>query len=195
MGVAGVADADGMLDVEGVAEAVDALVGRHDEVLFGNHARLSATRILDALHSQVGLETHAEVARRITEAEEEAMTEARTRVAEADRFFAEAAVQVAEAETGEPFLRVYVGPDDARTRDFCDALVGKAFTVEELAGLSNGQTATYPLLSGGGYNCRHTWVVVREADLDALGYARGTAEDVARANAAGARRRKKKRRR
>lgn len=191
---AGVDRADGALDREAVADAIDALIDRHDEAIFSG--RPAAQRILDALHTQVGLESHAEVARRIADAEDEAipgtLTEARTRVAEADRFFQEMAVEATEAD-GDDLLRVYVGPDDAVTRDFCDALVSRAFTLDQIQGLSNGQTPTHPIHSGGGYNCRHSWLPVHPDDLELLGYQRGTDADIERANSA-ARRRKRKRR-
>lgn len=194
---AGVSRADGALDREAVATAIDAIIARHDEAIFSG--RPSAQRILDALHTQVGLETHAEVARRIADAEDEAipasLTEARTRIAEADRFFQEAAVAAAEADGEDEMLRVYVGPEDAITRDFCEALVGKAFTMEQIQPLRNGQTPTHPLHSGGGYNCRHSWLPVHPDDLDLLGYEAGTDADIAAANSAADKRKKKRRKR
>lgn len=197
MAAAGVERADVLLDSEAISATVDAIMGRHDDALFGTLARDSATRIVDALHTQVGLESHAEIAQRIVDAEgasiPAAMTEARTRLAEADRFFAEAATSAAEDEGDVEFLRVYVGPDDSRTRDFCEALVGKAFTVAELQPLSNGQTPAHPLVSGGGYNCRHGFVSVHPDDLESVGYERGTSSDIAQANAGASRRKSKKR--
>lgn len=194
---AGVDRADGALDREAVADAIDALIDRHDEAIFSG--RPQAQRILDALHTQVGLESHAEVARRIADAEDEAipgtLTEARTRVAEADRFFQEQAVRATEGEGGGELLRVYVGPDDSRTRDFCEALVGKAFTVEQIQSLRNGQTPTHPIHSGGGYNCRHSWLPVHPDDLGLLGCEEGTDADISAANAAADRRKRKKKRR
>lgn len=194
----GVDNADALLDTEALGATIDALVNRHDDALFGKLGADAGRRILDALHTQVGLETVEEVAQRIADTEARsvpaALNEAQTRIAEADRFFAEMAVQEAEAQGAGEFLRVYVGPDDAITRPFCDALVGKAFATDELQGLRNGQTPTHPLVSGGGYRCRHSWSVVRAEDLDVLGYTRGTAEDIAAANAGGAKGRGKRKR-
>lgn len=51
-------------------------------------------------------------------------------------------------------LFYYAGPLDTKTRKFCRARVGKVFTREQLETADNGQLPN-PLLTGGGYNCRH----------------------------------------
>ena len=56
---------------------------------------------------------------------------------------------------------LYVGPSDGITRPFCAPLVGKVLTREEIATLDNGQIDN-PLVSGGGYNCRHHWAPVAD---------------------------------
>lgn len=56
-----------------------------------------------------------------------------------------------------PFL--YMGPADKKTRPFCRARVGKAFTREQIDAMDNGQIDNV-FLTGGGYNCRHTWVEI-----------------------------------
>ena len=57
--------------------------------------------------------------------------------------------------TGEPDeLFYYAGPLDTKTRVFCRERVGKVFTREQLETADNGQLPN-PLLTGGGYNCRH----------------------------------------
>jgi hypothetical protein len=62
-------------------------------------------------------------------------------------------------------LWVYEGPEDDITRPFCQDLIdgGRVYTSEEIAGMANGQdlpVETY----GGGYNCRHQWSPISEAD-------------------------------
>lgn len=57
--------------------------------------------------------------------------------------------------TGQPDeLFYYAGPLDTKTRKFCRDRAGKVFTREELETADNGQLPN-PLLTGGGYNCRH----------------------------------------
>lgn len=63
---------------------------------------------------------------------------------------------------GDRYL--YLGPSDARTRPFCRALVGQVRTRAEISALDNGQLPTV-LLTGGGYNCRHTWHFIGSAAL------------------------------
>lgn len=53
----------------------------------------------------------------------------------------------------------YTGPDDEKTRPFCDARVNQVFTRAEIEAMDNGQIDNV-LLSGGGYNCRHLWMPV-----------------------------------
>ncbi|RTL21336.1 MAG: hypothetical protein EKK55_16345 [Rhodocyclaceae bacterium] len=194
MAAQGFPRADTLLDSEAVAEGIAALQRRHDDALFGKFTRLSAERITDALHTQVGLKSHKEIAREIVEQEDltrpQAMAEAETRVAEADRYFtAVAAEQASEGEAD--FVYAYAGPVDAKTRPFCSKIVGKAFDLDQIERLRNGQTSSPPFLSGGGYRCRHLWVPVLPALLDALPYSTGTDADISAANAAAGTRGKK----
>ncbi len=72
--------------------------------------------------------------------------------------------------TGKPDeLFYYAGPLDVKTRPFCRARVGKVFTREELETADNGQLPN-PLLTGGGYNCRHVAkrVTIFDEDLQEL---------------------------
>ena len=92
-------------------------------------------------------------------------------------------------------VMVYQGPDDAKTRPFCDALVGKGLSPALVRQLDNGQTGAGSAESdGGGYNCRHGWVTIDAEDAADLGVTVGGPADVAAANAAGARSRRKGRR-
>lgn len=51
-------------------------------------------------------------------------------------------------------LYLYVGPDDDITRPFCEARVGKVYTLDEIKDWDNEQGLD-PLIYCGGYNCRH----------------------------------------
>jgi hypothetical protein len=194
LGLQGFARADTLLDSEAVLEGIRALQRRHDDALFGKFTRLSAERITDALHTQVGLKTHKEIAREIVEQEDltrpQAMSEAETRVAEADRYFTAVAAEQASDDEGT-FVYAYAGPTDAKTRPFCSKLVGRAFTLEQVQGLRNGQTPSPPLYSGGGYRCRHLFVPVLPVLLEESPYTTGTDADITAANAAAGVRAKK----
>jgi hypothetical protein len=80
--------------------------------------------------------------------------------------------QVEAMHAGEdpetPFL--YAGPVDGTTRPFCLARVGKVFTRADIDGMENGQIANV-FLTGGGWNCRHTWVEISKSSelYDLLG--------------------------
>lgn len=54
----------------------------------------------------------------------------------------------------------FVGPDDKLTRPFCRKLVesGKSYTRAQIDRMNNGQIPNC-LISGGGWNCRHVWVI------------------------------------
>jgi hypothetical protein len=53
----------------------------------------------------------------------------------------------------------YMGPADVKLRPFCRERVGKVFTREQIEAMDNGQMPNV-FLSGGGYNCRHTFIAV-----------------------------------
>lgn len=70
--------------------------------------------------------------------------------------------------TGDPGeLFYYAGPLDVKTRQFCRDRVGKVFTREQLETADNGQLPN-PLLTGGGYNCRHQPKRVSAIDRELL---------------------------
>lgn len=77
----------------------------------------------------------------------------------------------------ERFL--YVGPLDAKTREFCAPLVGHTFTREEIDEMDNGQSADV-FSDGGGWNCRHEWVGVTDELAAAVEDDPGEFEDVFR---------------
>lgn len=64
----------------------------------------------------------------------------------------------------DPGMRFrYVGPDDDLTRPFCEARVNRVFTRAEIDAMENGQLDNV-FLTGGGYNCRHLWMRLSDAD-------------------------------
>lgn len=67
----------------------------------------------------------------------------------------------ARGTSDEAFL--FDGPIDAKLRPFCAERVGKVFTRAEIDAMDNGQLPN-TLISGGGYNCRHTWIPLDEQD-------------------------------
>lgn len=60
------------------------------------------------------------------------------------------------AEDGEQMLFEYVGPPPQRS--FCERHIGNVYTEEQIDRLENGQGLDVRLF-GGGYNCRHRWVL------------------------------------
>lgn len=60
---------------------------------------------------------------------------------------------------GKVYYR-YTGPDDILTRPFCQRLVrrNRTYTRQQVERMDNRQLPN-PFLTGGGYNCRHAWVV------------------------------------
>lgn len=84
----------------------------------------------------------------------------------------------------QPFL--YVGPVDAKTRDWCLDRVGQVFTRHDIDQMDNEQLPNV-FLTGGGYNCRHTWMAVESQalrDLAGTGErAEGFQRDVTRVRA------------
>lgn len=62
--------------------------------------------------------------------------------------------------TGDPGERfIYLGPDDNVTRPFCRTHLNETLTRREIEGLDNGQLPN-PLITGGGFNCRHQFVPI-----------------------------------
>lgn len=53
----------------------------------------------------------------------------------------------------------FMGPADAKNRPFCREHVGRVYTRKDIDALDNGQIPNV-FLTGGGYNCRHTWMEV-----------------------------------
>ena len=72
------------------------------------------------------------------------------------------AVQTEDLGDAQPFL--FSGPIDDVTRPFCLERVGRVYTRAEIDDMDNGQLPN-PFLTGGGYNCRHSWLAVESAEL------------------------------
>src|SRR5688572_8444767 len=85
----------------------------------------------------------------------------------------------AEAAGDDPGTTfAYMGPVDAKTRDFCLRHVGKVYTREQIDALDNGQLSNV-FLTGGGYSCRHSWIeVAKSSDLHETGEAREIRDEV-----------------
>jgi hypothetical protein len=67
--------------------------------------------------------------------------------------------------TDQAFL--YMGPADQKTRPFCAKYVGQVMTREFIDALDNEQLPN-PFITGGGYNCRHSWIAVESKELREL---------------------------
>lgn len=68
--------------------------------------------------------------------------------------------------TREALQYRFYGPDDKITRPFCRRLLesGRTYTRREIDAMSNGQLP-HVFVTGGGYQCRHQWVLAeQEAD-------------------------------
>jgi hypothetical protein len=77
--------------------------------------------------------------------------------------------QVAQlGTTGEPdeaFL--YVGPDDDKTREFCEERVDRVYSRSAIEAMDNGQLPNV-MLTAGGFNCRHQFRRVSALDVELL---------------------------
>jgi len=83
-----------------------------------------------------------------------------------------------KAEKAKDFeYRVYVGPVDEKTRDFCLEHVGNVYTLDEINDMDNGQTGNV-LIDRGGWNCRHDWEPIDKETADAIQDDSETAEAV-----------------
>ncbi len=198
-------------DAQGVEGAIGSLDTVAAEALIGNYINnnldsairrsvdgAAAVRIQQALSANLGLRNPSEIAFDIAERElssiPTALTEARTRMAEADRFVQETVRRSVDPD-GEKFVLAYIGPFGPPNviRPFCNHLVGKYFSVKDFNLANNAQTGTHPRISGGGYNCRHMVqpLANNKEYLDGLaedgpegrGLVKGTKQDILTANA------------
>lgn len=74
---------------------------------------------------------------------------------------------IATDNLGPEQAYLYTGPVDGRTRDWCLVRVGKVYTRAEIEEMDNNQLPN-PFLTGGGYNCRHSFLAIASEELTAL---------------------------
>lgn len=126
-----------------------------------------------------------------------ARTEVGTAVSSIDRAITAGVDEEDTAPAGDPTEKVYlyVGPSpragDKVTRPTCRVIVNKWATRAQIAQLDNGQIGDV-LVTGGGWNCRHSWAPMVRAIAEAQGIPQITQADIARFNAGGSGRRKGK---
>ena len=106
-----------------------------------------------------------EIAARFAKAIPEAATIAETSMVMYYRTITDRGFAQIEAGLPEGAVRYrYQGPDDKITRPFCHRtlLKTKAYplTRPEIEALNNGQLPN-PFITGGGFNCRHQWIITR----------------------------------
>jgi hypothetical protein len=75
------------------------------------------------------------------------------------------ALATADLEADQPYL--YAGPVDLKTRTWCLERVGKVYTRAEIDAMDNGSLPD-AFLTGGGYNCRHSFLAVESDDARGL---------------------------
>lgn len=76
-------------------------------------------------------------------------------------------IVAAEPKESDEQAYLYVGPVDGVVREWCLEHLGKVYTKDRIEALDNGQIPN-PFLSGGGYNCRHSWMAVSDPALKAI---------------------------
>lgn len=143
------------------------------------------------LRGIVGAQDRAELLNELVEQLELTLPQVRTIYDTAlSEFSRIAVVSTTPGRPEDAFL--YEGPIDGLTRPFCLARVGKVYSRAAIDAMDNGQLDN-TLITGGGYNCRHTWIPVAEgselaplSDQDAYA-GEWYAADVAEAEAARAR--------
>jgi hypothetical protein len=67
--------------------------------------------------------------------------------------------QVEAVKSTPSDVYAFMGPADVKLRPFCRERVGKVYTRQDIDAMDNGQLPNV-FLTGGGYNCRHTFVAV-----------------------------------
>lgn len=174
------------LDTEGLAVANGGALGNAQAKWDTKVRRILGDAVLQAANNALYLKPDA-VTARIREMVEDLtpalVTEARTAAAVYDRTVAAATAQAADP-TGDALRYVYVGPVDGLQRPFCRAVTGKAWTIEQVGRLRNGQAGQPAMEFGGGYNCRHQFVAMSRATAHRRGYGDASEVDLVAANLA-----------
>lgn len=136
---------------------------RNQAVQFGVEAGKDADRIFQSMLEWSYTGAAGDIAPFFTEASR--MTTARIGKTIVDTnvsaFFRSATFQTALSAGVKRFR--YTGP--APEREFCQAIIGKVFTLDEIQKMSNGQTSNV-FATGGGFNCRHRWTPVAPTAAD-----------------------------
>ena len=177
-------DPETVVDVEELATIIDA--AQRDAVDSFRALNLTlSTELVPMMREGYRLESLTELSSRLSErlgvSLERAATEARTQTAVYARAIANAYADTTDLPVGY----AYGGPDDGLTRPFCQECVGRWFSRDLVRKLDNNQTGLpHPLESGGGYNCRHSWLAVPLSQALRWGYKEATEADVRAANAA-----------
>lgn len=169
------------------APAVRALLDPRDGGFWRDKiSKPSAILIRDGMNRALQLQPLArtvdDIATRLDKSIGQATSIARTEIA---IFDSTVNTQVAQDAGTEQWW--YQGPLDNLTRPFCRAVMNKVVDVEQMQQLDNGQGVGNPLITRGGFNCRHRWVGVSDGFVARRGLQRASAEDIAAANAGGAR--------
>lgn len=82
----------------------------------------------------------------------------------------------------DDIVYIYIGPKDAIVRKSCQWIVGKWATKDQIAQLDNGQIPNV-LITGGGWNCRHSWAPIKKSIAVKRGIQQVTALDIRKFNA------------
>lgn len=177
-------DPETVVDVEELATIIDAAQRDAVDAFRAMNLTLS-TELVPLMREGYRLESLTELSSRLSDrlgvSLERASTEARTQTAVYARALANAYADTTDLPVGY----AYGGPDDGLTRPFCEACVGLWFSRDLVRRLDNNQTGLpHPLESGGGYNCRHSWLAVPLSQAKRWGYKEATEADVRAANSA-----------
>jgi hypothetical protein len=137
--------------------------------------------VMSGLKTAVGGVSAATTMRRIDESLRQRVpsleSAGRTAIAEYDR-----QVTGASAARAGVGLFAYLGPVDRITRPFCATLADAVYSADQIGKMDNAQTTTSPLISGGGYNCRHQFAPISATLAEAVGIRMGLDSDVRLAN-------------
>jgi hypothetical protein len=82
----------------------------------------------------------------------------------------------------DAIVYLYVGPLDEVVRKSCQWIVSKWATKEQIARLDNGQTPNV-LITGGGWNCRHSWAPIKKSIAIKRGLEQVSESDISNFNA------------
>ncbi len=129
---------------------------------------IAATDLWRALVRQVlTTQPTREIVKNLADALDRSKANVQTLFDTQNAIFARQVEALATQDLPESQAYLYLGPLDSVTRDFCIELVGTVLTRSEIDKLDNGQLPDV-FLTGGGYNCRHSWLAVESRELREL---------------------------